>query len=542
MQKTNPLHNMKRMLLVPACLVAALTYGQSSRFNFQTGTEYELPRKTNDLAFIGNDKDGIINLSLKKEELNIVRFNTSTLKKTMEQRIELDATRNFNSEIVTDFDNGGQYYWIHSDWDKSTETEILYYDKIDVGSGKITASNKKMLESTKLAGIPSAMGFYSFKIDGKYRFEYAADRKKLLVSYRLVPETRNDKKNYDKIGFHVFDENLNKIWGGEFTMPYTEAIMDNSDFSIDSKGNAYLLAKVYDDEKRREKDKETGRPGYHFEVMQFSKDSKKPVIAKVSLDDYYIRETSLIENPLHDMVIACTYSKKSSGGGTDGVFLATLDQAGKLTKFKNGYYEFPKEELAKFESARNRRRIERKDDYEAANLKVRNILVEGDGGIFIACEEYYVVQHTTTSGNGYTRTYYTYHYEDMLGARIGADGKFQWLRKIPKQQRGSSGRGTMSFTLVADKAGYHFLYLDNLKNLELAEDEAPKAHVDGYGGQVMVTTISPEGSVKKELLFDTRKEDMMIFPADFYRINSNQFIGRARLKRNLYLPIVITSK
>jgi hypothetical protein len=48
-----------------------------------------------------------------------------------------------------------------------------------------------------------------------------------LVSYKLFPEERNDKKNYDKIGFHVFDDKMNKLWGAEYTMPYTEAIMDN---------------------------------------------------------------------------------------------------------------------------------------------------------------------------------------------------------------------------------------------------------------------------------------------------------------------------
>lgn len=57
----------------------------------------------------------------------------------------------------------------------------------------------------------------------------------------------------------VFDETMSKLWGGEFTMPYTEAIMDNSDFSVDSKGNAYLLSKVYDSEKEKKKIKKLAR-------------------------------------------------------------------------------------------------------------------------------------------------------------------------------------------------------------------------------------------------------------------------------------------
>ncbi|MFI5193133.1 MAG: hypothetical protein ACHQD7_03725 [Chitinophagales bacterium] len=533
---------MKYLLFVPLFLYACVCYSQSSKFSFKLGSEYDLPRKTEDLAFFGNDKDGIVNLSLKKEELIMVRFNAKTLNKTIEQKIDLpEATKNFSSEQVIDFNNGN-YYWIHSDWDKAGDKEMLYYDKIDVASGKLSETNRLLIETTKIAGTTATTGFYSYKTIGKYQYDYDVDQKKLLISYRLFPEERNDKKNYDKIGFQVFDENMKKLWGDEFRMPYTEAIMDNADFSVDSKGNAYLLAKVYDSDSRKERDKSTGRPAYHFEVMKFTKDSKKIIIAPISVDDNYIKETTLIENTVHEMIIACTYSKKSKGNGTDGIFLATLDQDGKVAKYKNGYYEFPKEELVKFESARSKRKMESKDDYETPNLKVRDVVVEGDGSIFLACEEYYVVVNTYTDSRGFTTYSYTYYYGDILGSKIDASGKYAWLRKIPKRQKGGHGRGTMSYKLISDASGFYFLYLDNLKNLHIAEDEVPKYHVDGYGGQVVVSKLDDQGKLSKELLFDTREEDIMIFPADFDRINGNQFIGRARLKKNLFQPILITEK
>lgn len=197
-------------------------------------------------------------------------------------------------------------------------------------------------------------------------------------------------------------------------------------------------------------------------------------------------------------------------------------------------------ELKKFESARTRRRMDKKDDYEAPNLSVRNVVTEADGSIFIALEEYFVVSTTYYDSRGGSTTYYTYYFNDILGTRINADGSFAWLRKIPKQQYGTNGRGTMSFKLVSDASGYYFLYLDNKKNMELAEDETPKAHVDGWGGQVVVSKIDNNGTVSKELVFDTRDEDVKIFPSQFRRINHNQFIGRAVLKRNKYKPLLIT--
>lgn len=515
------------------------TIGQSKKFAFKLGTEYELPKRSEDLSFFGNDKDGIINLSLKKDELNIVRFDPKTLSQTTEKTIELaEATKNFNSEVVVDFNS--QNFWIHSDWDKGSEKEYLYYDKIDVGLGKLTETNKKLIETTRLGGTTVTSGFYQYKVSNKYKFDFDADHKLMLVSYRLTPEERNDKKNYDKIGLHVFDENMNKLWGTEFTMPYTEAIMDNSDFSIDSKGNAYMLAKVYDSEKRREKDKETGKAGYHYEVLKFTRDSKQIIHTAISIGDFFIREASLIENTVHDMIVACTYSKKSKGTGTDGIFLAMMDQSGKINKFRNGYYEFPLAELEKFESARSKRKMENKDDYEAPNIRVRNILIEADGSVFIACEEYHVVVSSYTDSRGHTTTTYTYYYEDMLGVKISASGNFEWIRKLPKKQKGTNGSATLGFKLISDASGYYFLYLDNKKNLKLTEDEVPKYHVNGFGGQVMVSKIDNSGVVSKEILFDTRDEEVMILPTNFRRINGNQFIGRASVKRGGYKPLLIT--
>ena len=94
---------MKFVLLGAFSLLSIFSYGQNKKFTFKLGAEYELPRKSEDLSFFGNDKDGIINLSLKKDELSILRFNPKTLTQTSDKTIELpDATKNLNSEKVVD--------------------------------------------------------------------------------------------------------------------------------------------------------------------------------------------------------------------------------------------------------------------------------------------------------------------------------------------------------------------------------------------------------------------------------------------------------
>ena len=432
---------MKYLFIGAISLLSAACYGQAKKFAFKMGAEFEIPSKSDDLSFFGNEKDGIMNLAFKKDELTITRFDPKSLRQTSDKVIELtDATRNMNSE--TSISLATNYYWFHSDWDKGDRKEILTYDKIDVKGPTITESGKRIIETTKIEGIKVEKGWYNYKTEDKYTFDMDAGRSKLLITYGLRDEEKNEKKNYDKFGFWVFDENMNKLWSNEFVMPYKEAVMRYDDFTVDNQGSAYMLAKIYDSEKRKEIDKETKTPAYHYEVFKISRENNKLTPVVLQSDNFFIRDASILESSNHEIFLAGTYSKKGKGLGTDGIFLFQLDASGNLMKYKKGFYEFPVEELEKFESARKKKYIESRADYEASNIKVRNIVMGSDGSIFIACEEYHdeVIMHTSTtnfnSNMSSTSTRYTYnfYYDDIYATRISPAGEFEWLRKIQKNK------------------------------------------------------------------------------------------------------------
>ena len=534
---------MNRILIGVLCLMLSTsTLAQSKKFEFKIGSEYGLPKRTQDLSFLGDEKNGIVNLSMKREELYITRFNPKTLAQTDERIINIpEATGNMMSELAVEF--GNNCYWIRSDWNRDQRKELLYATAVDIKNGKLNGKDIKLIEANKLGVNRMMTGLGNDRQYSKYQFNFDADQKKLLISYRLAPEVKNDKNSFDKLGIRVFNDNFQEIWGNEFTMPYTEKRMDNLDYAVDVNGDAYLLTKVYNSDDRKEIDKATGNPGYHLEVFKFTPGNKQVIHSILNLDGSFIQEASLVENSMHEMIIACTYSKNAKNKTTEGIFLGLVNIDGKITNYKKGSYKFPVEELQKFESRRQKRKIEKNDDYEAPNLQVKNVIVEKDGSVFLACEEYFTITRTAgspASGGTYNTT--TSYYEDILCCKIDASGNFIWMRKIPKRQKGKDDRGTMSFKLISDGSGYYFLYLDNKKNEKIAADEVPATHVDGFGGQVMVSRIDNNGGITKELVFDTRDEDIMIFPTGFAKINNNQFIGRARVKKNLFQPVLITMK
>jgi hypothetical protein len=56
----------------------------------------------------------------------------------------------------------------------------------------------------------------------------------------------------------------------------------------------------------------------------------------------------------------------------------------------------------------------------------------------------------------------------------------------------------------------------------------------------VVAKVDNAGVVSKELVFDTREEEVKIYPSKFKRINGNQFIGRGKMKKGGFKPLLIT--
>jgi len=504
------------------------------------GSEYAIPKGAKDLAFFVNNEDGIVYLALKKEQISFVRLDAKSLTPSAENTIAVEeSSKHFVSETAIALNKN--YYWLHSDWDNESEMEYLYYDKLDVQSGKMSMTNKKILETTKIADDnPKVYGFARHIASDKYAFYFDKAKKKLLVTYRLNPLTKKPKNNYDKIGLAVFDEQMNKLWGGEYTMLHTEAVMEKVDFAVDSLGNAYLLAKVYNNDSKNGVDKATGDPAYHYEVLKFTKNNKQFITGLLSQGDQYIKRPTLVENNLHEMIFAGNYSKKAKGYGTDGIYLAVLNQQNKIVPYRKGNYEFPLEELKKFETTKSLQKQEKARNIGLDKFDIRDIVIESDGGIFITCEEFYILSSQRTSNaTGNLIISEDHYYENILALKITTSGNMAWLRKLPKRQVGYPGRSMMSFALFTANSGYYFLYLDNIHNLNLPENELPKYHIDGAGGQLMVYGLDHAGKVTKDLLFDTREEDLRVFPAEFERLNDNQYIERTRVKGSIKYKLLM---
>ena len=517
----------KKLIMFLTCAIAlSSTYaGGNTNVKIKWGPEFELPKKHYELGFVGDNKSGYVEVSHQRgKSIAVQKFNSALKLEGQNEIMTNTLPKGYMIESLWDLNNKNLIFY--STWGKNDKTERLWAQELDVVKGQFTGSPKELLSSKeKLSGSLVMTGFYQFNTADKWNLVRSADSSKLLIYYTVKPTSRKEADGNATIGMFVFDKNLNQIWGDRMEMPHTEKLMDEVDFQVDKNGNVYILAKVYaSDAKKRDKN------DYHYEVLMYGKGSKKPSISSFKFSDKYVVDISLNEDHNGRMLCSGFYSKTHKG--TDGAFFLAFDESSKTMKnVKKGFYEFPTEVIKQFESARTKKRMEKKEskgeDEEVANLKFRNIEIADDGTITLYGEQYYMYVTVTSNGKSTTYTYH-YFYEDIYITRIGPDGDLKWVKKIPKEQHGTNTTMGLGFHLHTVGPDSYLFFTDNIKNLDANKTDAPAVHVAGAGGVLMCVKVAGDGAVTKSSIFDFREEKMNVEVRNFSDVSDKVIIGRAR--------------
>lgn len=464
-------------------------------------------------------KGEILTLKIVKRSIILQKMDAATLK-FQKTRIVEDLPRDYQLEKITKFKN--RFYLFYSFWEN--EKEQLFAREIDIAGCALKPAKKIITVNEKISGVLTKTGMWRVAMSDKFDFYFSHDSTSMAVQYRLKPENRNDSKSYDVIGMHVFTPDLTEKWGGKVKMPYTEKKMDNLDYSLDSKGNAYIVTRVFNDDSTDEK-KGKDEVNYRLEILTVAQGSAQVSSTKVELADKFVKTLWLYENPKGGMICAGYYNIGKSYANADGVLMFKLDGTGKVSGLNT--YEIPVDVLNQYASGKSKRKNERKEDKdkaEAANMQLRSIYIHNDGSIVLIGEQYYMETHTTYS-NGRSSTYYSYHYDDILVTKIDAVGKLAWMKKLPKRQRGGAGSGGMSYAQLNEKDAHYFVFLDNEKNRDLPLTEEPALHVDNQGGFLTAYRVEVKGGdVKKLTLLDTRD----INGTEAYQFSPDRIVATTR--------------
>lgn len=532
-------------LLIAASLLPATLSGQTTGpYTIRHSAEFESPKGHPLYKAIPYDNKGIVQVNVKGSKSFSFQLFNDNLEYVKENTILSEGLLAERSTFKSMVKLNNKTYCFFRDVYKEDKTEGISALEFDPDKLDFVGKSKNLFKSSSKIRIGGTIIDYGFGESGTfslgYTFRVSNDRTKFLYTYDLLPAERKDELNKDIVGFYVFDENLNRLWGEEIEMPYTEAKMDNLEYLLSDDGKVYLLAKVYEGVNPKDKAKDKSNPNYNYEVLIYEKGQRIPKIIEVKLDNYFTKDLYLYEDANHKIVVAGFYTK-GINSPIDGAFMVRLDvEGGTISKLNGGYYEIPSDVIKSYMSDRQKEKIEKKEkkhkDDETKelginNLQIRDIYAMQNGSSTIIAEQYWVEVYTHYNGKTTTTTYKTFAF-DIFVMNIDANGKLAWVKKVPKRQRSGDAMGKgLSLSSYAIGNDVHLFYIDHIENFDLPETEAPRTHMNNAGGFLVGVHINETGMIRKYNLGDVKQYETNFFIRDFIDGRNNNLIDVERKKK-----------
>ncbi|MBP6128698.1 hypothetical protein [Flavobacterium sp.] len=325
-------------------------------------------------------------------------------------------------------------------------------------------------------------------------------------------------KNTETHKVFLFDNKLNKKIDHDFKRDVKDKKFKYENIDVSKDGNnLYLLGKVYTDEKKKKK--EGGK--YQYELTRISNSGQ--VTQVFDTEEHF--SGSLKTIVFEDKLTCIGFYSDRKDYRFKGISYFELDPI-TLAIRKSKYNPFTEQFMID--------KYGKSKDKELKNLSFRGIMITQQNEIVFNAEEYYMTSqyHMMPSGGGYWT--YTYHYDDIVSAKIATDGNIIWARNINKRQATSGDDSYISYTSTIKGNDTYFFINTGEKVKKLSNDRIQFGQTSTKKSNLNMIRITPDGNFDFQEILDDKDSEVPFMVSDgAISKNSVYFIGRKGKKKQI---------
>jgi hypothetical protein len=407
--------------------------------------------------------------------------------------------------------NGQDVHIIGFDYEKSEKAYVCSALSANISDFKFTKSElfRLKIDEIKRFGL-----FTSSQYDGDSGANMIVNEDKTAFAITIDIADKNSETH--KV--YLFDTALNKNLEHTFKRNIKDKKFryENIDVSKDGK-SLYLLGKVYTNEAKKKK--EGGK--YQYELTRITSDSEKTQVFDTNQNFAGSLKTIIFEGRL-----ACLglYSEKNDSR-YKGICYFELDPENldiKKSKFNPFTEQFLIDKYGKSK------------EKELKFLSFRDIIVTENQDIIFNAEEFYIRTHMNHGANGMVSYYYTYHYDDIVSAKLNTSGDIVWARNINKRQSTGNDESYISYTSTA-KNGYAYFFINTSDKIKkLKNDRIQFGQTSPKKSNLNVIRINESGDFDyNEVLNDKDNEVPFMVANGVQSGDSVFFLGRKGKKKQI---------
>jgi hypothetical protein len=472
------------------------------------GNEYEEPGNTVATKFIGITPDGFYVLRQKvlqnanaKPRAWVEYFSKDMqLKRSEEMELKYKGKQ-------LDFENvlmlGGQLYLLTSFNNTAKKRNYLFKQ----------ALSKKTLQPEKDLEMICETEARNKEVEGSFGFALSKDSAKLLV-YNDLPYER---KQPERFGFRVFDQNFELVWEKNIVLPYPDHQFTVEEYRVDDEGNVHLLGVLYEDEAKLRR---RGKPTYKYVILSYFGSENEAQEFRIDLEDRFITDLTFRVAKDGNLVCCGFYSDKGTYS-IKGSFYLRLDA--RTREFSSRHFQpFEFDFLTELMSEKNRQKAkeaeenkDRRRSPELYNYSLDDLILRSDGGAVLVAEQYFVEQETYRDyypggfypyGGFYSPFYYNrynnyqtdyyYNYNDIIVVNIRPTGEIEWAARIPKfQETRNDGGYYSSYAMSTVRDRFYFLFNDDARNYRDGDRSNRQYAYTGRESVIVLAEVNIKGEV-----------------------------------------------